>query len=144
MQKAYLNRIMAHLKHDQILHPQVLLDEVHPLCPLDILERVVVLAIQLVHDVPLEVFQKIDLVLHLLGVLGYSVGLADVNGPIPAGRDIVEVATGWLKTVSTVEQTNNERKTYCLSGANAIDVLSLKCTPTVPSVNAYPIPYLLQ
>lgn len=85
---------MAHLKHDQILHPQVLLDEVHPLRPLDILERVVVLAIQLVHDVPLEVFEEIYLVLHFLGVLGYSVGLADVNGPIPAGGDIVEVATG--------------------------------------------------
>lgn len=34
------------------------------------------------------------------------------------------------------------RRTYCLLGANTMVLESLKCTPTVPSVNAYPIPYL--
>lgn len=33
-------------------------------------------------------------------------------------------------------------RTYCLLGANTMVLESLKCTPTVPSVNAYPIPYL--
>lgn len=99
---------MAHLEDDQVLHPQVLLNEVHSLRPLHVLEGIVVLSIQFIHDIPLEVLEEIHLVLQFLRVLGYSVWLAEVNSPIPASRDVVEVATEAQKIISIV--TGGERR----------------------------------
>ena len=42
------------------------------------------------------------------------------------------------------EEKENEEKTHSRSGAKIRLVLSLKCTPTDPSLRVYPIPYLLQ
>lgn len=85
---------MAHLKHNNVLHPQILLHEIHPLRPIVILIRIHVLAVQPVHHVLLKMLQEVDLGLEtILGVVRQRVILAHVDGGAWAAvGDIVEMA----------------------------------------------------
>ena len=83
---------MAHLKHNHMLHPQILLYPLHALLALRVLERVLVLAIEPVHDVPLKVLEEVHLRLELVGVDGDRVRLAHEDGALAAGGDVVEVS----------------------------------------------------
>lgn len=48
---------MTHLEDNDVFHAKILLDKVHTLRPIDVLKRVVIVAVQSIHDVPLKVFQ---------------------------------------------------------------------------------------
>jgi hypothetical protein len=74
-----------------MLHPQILLHPLHPLLPLRIHVRIIVLPIQPLHDVLLKVLQQIDLGLELVRVLGGGVRLSDVYRPSTTGGNVVKV-----------------------------------------------------
>ena len=76
--------IVTELEHDDVLHPEILLHPFHALLAGDILERVLILAVEAVHDVSLEVLQQVYLALQLIGVDFNGVRLAHVHRPRPA------------------------------------------------------------
>ena len=98
---------MTHLEYDNMLHPKVLLYEIHALRSFMILVSVVVIAIQPIHDVTLKVFQQIHLALEVFRILRNRVVLAHIHRPLSSRGDIVKVAD------TTREYTDDkcERKT---------------------------------
>lgn len=137
--ESYLQNLVTHLENNNMLHPEILLNEVHPLSSVGVLESVFIVTVEPIHDVALEVLQQVDLCLEIFWILRDSIILSNVDCTMLAGRYIIKMA---VKRQKSNEQNNG--LTNFLSGDNTSVVLSLKCTPTDPSVNAYPIPYLLQ
>lgn len=75
---------MTHLKHNYMLHPQILLDPIHTLCSSDIFKCVIILAIQPIHDIPFKMFQQVNLTLQFVRVTGHCMRLADVDSTMSA------------------------------------------------------------
>lgn len=82
---------MTHFEHDNMFHPQILLYEVHAFCPLGVFERIFIVAIKSVHDVPFEMLQQVDLGLEIVWVLSDGVVLPYIDCALSSGRDVVEV-----------------------------------------------------
>lgn len=101
---------MAHLEDNNVLHAQVLLDEVHALGAVYVLESVVVITVQPIHDVPFEMFQEIDFALEVVRVFRYSMVLPNINGTLTARRDVIKVAIFRVSQYTC----NNVTKIYSL------------------------------
>jgi hypothetical protein len=80
--ETHLQNIVTHLKYNNMFHPQILLYKVHPFRLLGVLECILVVAIQSVHDVPLKMLQQVDLSLEVFGILRNGMALADVDRPV--------------------------------------------------------------
>ena len=137
--ESHLQNLVTRLENNNMLHPEILLNEVHPLSSVGVLESVFIVTVEPIHDVALEVLQQVDLCLEIFWILRDSIILSNVDCTMLAGRYIIKMT---VKRQKSNKQNNG--LTDFLSGDNTSVVLSLKCTPTDPSVNAYPIPYLLQ
>ena len=85
---------MTHLENNNMLHPQILLHPLHPLLPLRIHKRILILPIQPLHDVLLKVLEQIDLGLELFRVLGSGIRFPNVYRPTTTGGNIVEMPEG--------------------------------------------------
>lgn len=105
---------MTQLEHNDMLHPEVLLHPLHALCPINVIKGVVVLAIQPVHDIAFEVFQKIHFALQLVGVLIDGVRLPDIYCSLPPRRDVVEMPN--RKTSISLVPIGKAKKNVLLVG----------------------------
>jgi len=129
---AYLYGIMAHLEYNNMFHAKVLLHKVHALRSRIISICVVMRAVQPLQHVPLEVSQEVCLVAQVIRSLLQLKVLANIDCPLPSSRDIIDVAI----VRSDPQSAGRYIYTYHLLGERIREVLSLKCTPTVPSVKA--------
>ena len=98
---------MAQLEHDNMLHPQILLHPLHPLLPTHILEGILVLAVQPIHDIPLKMFQQVHLALQLVRIGVHRVRLAHEYRSVSPGGDVVEVSAN---TTSSAFASGNGKK----------------------------------
>lgn len=94
MRITHLEDIIGHLEHDDVLHAQVLLHEVHAFHPLTILKRVFMFTVETIHDVSSKVFEQIHLALEVFRKLGDGIVLTNVYGPLTSRRHIIEVTEG--------------------------------------------------
>lgn len=128
----YLKSATVELEENNMLHAQIFLDEVHATGTVYIFPGEGVIAVQTIKNVPLEMFQEIDLALELFRVVLDPEVFYGLHGSALLRNDIVDVTRGGI--------SNFRRRciflTYSLSGESTIDVLSLKWTPTEPSVRA--------
>lgn len=76
--------------------------------------------------------QQVHLVLQFFRVIICGVVFPDINGARAMGGDVVEVSDEQYERWSADMHGNS----YFLSALSTIVVLSLKCTPTLPSVKA--------
>ena len=88
----YLEDVVTHLKYNDMFHAKVLLNEIHPLRAVAILVGVVVVAVELLHDVLLEVLEQVNFTLEILRELRHGVVLANVYRSLSPGRNVVKVA----------------------------------------------------
>ena len=68
-EKSYLESSVAELEEDNMLHTQVLLDEVHPARTVNVLPSEGIVTIQAVKNVALEVLQEVYLAFELRRIL---------------------------------------------------------------------------
>jgi hypothetical protein len=59
--ETHLQNIVTHLKYNNMFHPQILLYEVHPFRPFGVFERILIIAIESVHNISFEMLQQVDL-----------------------------------------------------------------------------------
>ena len=87
---------MAHLKNDDVLHPQELLHKDHAFLALRVFVSIIGLIIQAFHDVVLEVLEQIHLGLDVLRVNIHGMTLANEHTALASGCDEVKVTTKGL------------------------------------------------
>jgi hypothetical protein len=76
--------------------------------------------------------EKVDLILEVFRKLSHRIVLPNVDSSVASRGDVVKVTGACVKSCKNQMQT----RTYCLSAERMRVVLSLKCTPTDPSVRA--------
>lgn len=77
--ESYLQHVVAELEHNDMLHAEILLYPFHALLAANILERVCVLAIEPVHNIPLEMLEQVHFAFKLLGVNLNGVRLTHID-----------------------------------------------------------------
>ena len=102
---------MAQFEHDDLLHSKVVLDPRHSLRFVGVLESVVVLAIEAVHDILLKVLQEVHFRLRFLRLFFDGEGFPHVDGPVSPRSDCVKVTE---ETLARLAKTERERLTVCL------------------------------
>jgi len=105
-----LKDVVAQFEDDDMLHPQILLDPIHALLSRDVFESVVVLAIESVHDVSLEVFQEVHLVLQFIRVGVDGVRLAHVDRPLSTSSNVIKMSKAFEYTKA---EKKREQPTAC-------------------------------
>jgi hypothetical protein len=93
-----LKDVMTHLEHDNVFHTQILLYEIHPLGAVMVLESVLIVAVQAVHNVAFKMLQKVDLILEVLGKLSHRIVLPDVDSSVTSRGDVVKVTGVCVKS----------------------------------------------
>jgi hypothetical protein len=93
-----LKDVMTHLKHDNVFHTQILLYEIHSLGAVMVLESVLIVAVQAIHDVALKMLQKVDLILEVLGKLSHRIILPDVDSSVASRGDVIKVTGACVKS----------------------------------------------
>lgn len=86
-----LEDVMTHLEHNNVFHAQILLYEIHSLGTVVVLESVLVVAVQAVHDVALEMLEKVYLVFEVLRKFGHRKVLPNVDSSVASRGDVVKV-----------------------------------------------------
>jgi len=83
---------VTQLENNNSFHSQILLYPCHSLNLLLVLEYVVVLAKQVVHNILFEVLEKVDLVQQFIGVFLDGIRLSKIDIAALTSRDIVKVS----------------------------------------------------
>ena len=75
----HLEHVVTHLEYYNMLHSKVFLHEGHTMSAFAILEGIVVVAVESIHDISFEVPQEIDLGLQIFRKFGDCVVLPNVD-----------------------------------------------------------------